>query len=84
MFYENSRTLSLYVELDSVKNLKQFMADIKEMGLVISEAHLDKSALSIEGASALTLTVRLPRKKLVNEVLSLINEMPCVILVEEV
>jgi len=84
LFYENSRTLSLYVEIDSVKNLKDFLNEIKEMGVIIMETHLDKSALNIEGASAVNMTVRLPRKMLVHDALSQINEIPYVILVEEV
>ena len=83
-FYEHSRTLGLYVELDSIRNLKPFINTLKEMGLTVTETHMDKSALNIEGASALSVFVRLPRKRLVKDVLDELNEIPYVLLIDEI
>ena len=84
LFYEHSRTLSLYAELESVKNIKPFISTLKEMGITVMETHLDRSAMGIEGASAISMSVRIPKKRLVKDILAELNEIPYVILIEEV
>jgi len=83
-FYQHSRTLSIFVEIDSAKNLKPLIHAIKELDIKVSEAHLDKSALNIEGAAAVSMVIRLPRKRLVHDVLEQITDLPYVIIVEEI
>lgn len=83
MFYQHSRTLSIYIEIDSIKNFKPLVHAIKEMGVSVSEAHLDKSALNMEGAAAVNLSVRLPKKCLVHNIIEEINNLPYVIITEE-
>jgi len=82
-FYEHSRTLGLYAELDSIRNYKLFIGKIKEMGLTIMETHFDKSGISTDG-SAISIFVRMPKHYLVKEVLDELSELPYVMIIEEV
>jgi len=83
-FYEHSRTLGIYAEIESIKNFKPFMGVIREMGIVVTETHLDKSAINLEGAYAISLYLRLPKKMLVHDVLDELNKVPYVMIVEEI
>ena len=82
-FYDKSRTLGLYVELDTIRNYKPLISRIKEMGLSVIETHFDKSGISAESA-AISVFVRLPKKRFVKDVISELTELPYVILIEEV
>ena len=83
LFYDRSRTLGIYVEIDSIKHFKPFQNTLREMGMVITETHLDRSAI-IEGAYAISLFVRLPKKALVPEILDKLEEIDYVMMIEEI
>jgi len=84
LFYEHSQTLGLYVEIESIKYFKPFLNTLKEMGITITETHLDKSAINIEGAYSLSLYLRLPKKSLVHDVFEEVNKLPYVMVAEEI
>ena len=81
-FYQHSRTLGLYVELDSIKSYKPFTAKIREMGIAVMETHFDKSGVSPDG-SAISIFVRLPKKFLVKDVIDELTGLPYVMFIEE-
>jgi putative Mg2+ transporter-C (MgtC) family protein len=83
-FYQHSRTMEIFVELDSVANLKSFTQDVKEMGIAISEAHVAEATIKVEGALALSVSLRLPKNYLVNKAIDDINSLPYVIIAEEI
>jgi len=84
LFYQRSRTLGIYVEIDTIKNFKPFINKVKEMGITVMESHLDKSAINIEGAYAVSVFVRLPKKFLVNEVFDELSALPYVLMIDEI
>ena len=84
LFYEHSQTLGLYVEIESIKYFKPFLNTLKEMDITITETHLDKSAINIEGAYSLSLYLRLPKKSLVHDVFEEVNKLPYVMVAEEI
>ena len=83
-FYEHSRTLGIYAEIESIKNFKPFISAIKDMDITVTETHLDKSAINVEGAYALNLFVRLPKDLMVRDVIDELNDLPYVLIVEEI
>jgi len=83
-FYEQSRTLEIYAEIESVHNFKPFLGVIKSLGITIAESHLDKSAINIEGAYTVSLYLKLPKKCSVSDVLEQLNALPYVMIIEEI
>lgn len=81
-FYQHTRTLGLYVELNSIRDYKPLITKIKEMGVSVMETHFDKSGISQEG-SAISVFVKLPKNYCVNDVINDLTVLPYVIIIEE-
>jgi hypothetical protein len=75
--------MSIYVEVESVRNVKPLISAVKEMGIIVTDAHLDKSTLSIEGGAAVSMLIKLPRKFQVHDAIEKITDLPYVVIVEE-
>ena len=82
-FYQHSRTLSVYIEIDKITSFKPLMIALKEMGINVTDAHLDKSAINSESGASVSMVIRLPKKCVVNEAFEKIIALPYVIIVEE-
>ncbi|MCL2436730.1 MAG: MgtC/SapB family protein [Clostridiales bacterium] len=83
MLYLRSRTLSIYVEVDAVRNVKPLLNAVKAMGITVMDAHLDRVVINVEGAAAVSMMIKLPKKCHVPDALKEITELPYVIIVDE-
>ena len=83
-FFQNSRTLSVYIEIGSIKNLKPLINAIKSLGIAVMDTHIDKSSMNIDGAASVSMIIKLPKKYLVQDALDQIMALPFVVMAEEV
>lgn len=61
-FYNRSRILYLFVELDSMNNLKAFLNTIRSHQMIIQETRINKSSSIVEEGYSLDVSIRLPKK----------------------
>jgi len=82
-FYNRSRMMSLFVELDCMTSVREFLSSVRSKGITIIETHINKSdAIACDGYS-LDLSIRIPKKISHVEVVELLSVLPGVFLVEE-
>lgn len=82
-FYNRSKIINLYVELDSIGNMKGLLSCIRKGGYMILETHINKSdSLDPDGYS-LNLSMRIPKKISQSKAVEILSEQPGVLLVEE-
>jgi putative Mg2+ transporter-C (MgtC) family protein len=84
VIYQRSRSLSIYVEIDSIRSFKPLIKEIKERNISILDAHLDRSSVSSEGGAVVSMIIRLPRKLVAQDVLDEITQLQYVLIVEEI
>lgn len=82
-FYVHSRTMGVYVEIDSLSNFKSFISKIKEEGLSITETHVARSIIHIDGAIAVHFFLKLPKHMNKNDAIEFLNSIPYLLIVEE-
>jgi putative Mg2+ transporter-C (MgtC) family protein len=83
-FYQRSRSLSIHIEIDSTRNFKPLINMLKEKNITIIDAHLDGSNLNNAGGATVSMVVKLPKKCEASSTLEEINELPYVLIVEEI
>lgn len=83
-FYNLSRVMDLYVELESLSKLKEFHSFIKSTGITILETYLGKSDKVTTGAIGLHISVKIPKDMNYNQVIELLNQQEGVFLIEEI
>lgn len=82
-FYNRSRLMSIYVELDSMNNLRKFLNFVREQNLVILETHVNKSESIVSEGYCLNLSIRIPKKITHDRVIQNLTNGEGVFLVEE-
>lgn len=82
-FYNRSRLMSLYVELDSMNSLREFLTTVRKQDLIILETHVNRSESIVKDGYSLNLSVRIPKKITHNEVVQKLINSEGVFLVEE-
>jgi len=83
IIYQRSRSLNIYVEIDSMKSFKPLINALKEKDISVMDVHLDKSTVSNEGGAVVSMIIKLPRKSVASVVLEEITELPFVLIIEE-
>lgn len=61
-FYNRSRLMNLFVELDSLDHLKAFLDKARQQEIQIYETQINKSTAIVEAGYSLTLSLRIPKK----------------------
>ncbi|HZK01471.1 MAG TPA: MgtC/SapB family protein [Anaerovoracaceae bacterium] len=82
-FYNRSRIMTLYVELDSMSNARGFLSSVRSKGFIIIETHVNKSDAIVSDGYNLDLAIRISKKITHVEVVELLSTLPGVFLVEE-
>ncbi|MDD2215953.1 MAG: MgtC/SapB family protein [Eubacteriales bacterium] len=82
-FYNRSRLMSLYIELDSMNNMREFLNVVRNQNFIISETQVNRSDSIVPDGYSLNLTVRIPRKMTHIQVIQCLSEINGVFLVEE-
>ncbi|MDR1571884.1 MAG: MgtC/SapB family protein [Clostridiales Family XIII bacterium] len=81
--YARSRTLQLYIEIDSVQRMKPILAFVRDCGADVTDMHYGSSAL-LSNAVGLHLSLRLPKRIPPSDMLELIGGQEGVALIEEI
>lgn len=82
-FYNRSRTMDLYIELESVTMVKDFLSFIESKSIIIYETHFNKSEHTCTGSIGFHLTVKIPKSVKHTEVIETIQKKEGVYLIEE-
>jgi putative Mg2+ transporter-C (MgtC) family protein len=81
--YSRSRTLELYLEIDSIQRIKPLLSFIRGSGVIVTDMHFGSSVL-LSNTAGLHLSLRLPKKSTPEGVLEIIGQQEGVALVEEI
>ncbi|HPZ59691.1 MAG TPA: MgtC/SapB family protein, partial [Bacillota bacterium] len=82
-FYNRSRVMEIYAEVDSTANMREFLHLIRKNSITIIETHINKTdTVNGEGYS-LNMSIRIPKKLNHIEIIELLSTFPGVFLVEE-
>lgn len=82
-FYNRSRVMELFVEVDCMNNMREFLSSIRSQNMTIIETHINKSDAIVSEGYSLNLSIRIPKKLNHIEVIELLSSFPGVFLVEE-
>lgn len=82
-FYKKSRLINLYVELDSMNNLRALLHYLRSNSFLLIETQVNKSPSIVDDGFSLNLTVKIPNKISHDEVLRELSAREGVFLVEE-
>lgn len=82
-FYNRSRVMNIYVELDSMNSSRKFLSTIRDKKFTIIETHINKSDAVVAEGYCLDISIRIPKKATHDEVVELLSTFPGVFLVEE-
>lgn len=83
-FYNRSRVMDLYLELDSITNLKEFLDYVKSLGIVINETHLSKEDPIASDCVGLHMSIKFPKEIKRSELIDKLNGQQRVFLIEEI
>ena len=82
-FYELARTMDLYVELESLTELKEYKTFVKEQGIQIQSSHRDKSGPSVSGGIGFHMAIKLPKGMCHADAIELLSNHEGIYLIEE-
>ncbi|NLY70123.1 MAG: MgtC/SapB family protein [Clostridiales bacterium] len=82
-FYNRSRVLNLYVELDSMNSLKEFLSMVRKTSCRILETNISKSDSVDKGGYSLYLSIRINKRTTHDEAIQYLSTGKGVYLVEE-
>ncbi len=82
-FYNRSRVMELFVEIESMANLRNFLSSIRAGKMTIIETHINKSDTIASEGYSLNISIRIPKKVNHIEIIQFLASLPGVYLVEE-
>ena len=82
-FYNRSRVMNLYIELDSMNSLRELLKKVRERKYIIYQSHIEKSTSVVDTGYSLNLSIRIPLKITHEEVIEILSSDSGVFLVEE-
>lgn len=82
-FYNRSRVMNLFVELDSMGAVREFLSSARGKGITVSETHVNKSEAIAGDGYSLDLIARIPKKMSHLEVVEFLSSLHGVFMVEE-
>lgn len=83
-FYNNARMINLYVEMDSVRNYREFVSKIKSMDITVVETHVSSSGPVASNGTAFHISIKLPKTLKFDEIRDLLDDFNGVLLLEEI
>lgn len=82
-FYNRSRVMNVFVELESMVFVREFLASVRGKGIAISDTHVNKSDFIASDGYNLDLIIRIPKKTSHSEIIEYLSALPGVYLIEE-
>ncbi|MDD4565118.1 MAG: MgtC/SapB family protein [Eubacteriales bacterium] len=84
IFYELSRVMDLYVELNSLEQLKEYQKFVVDQGMEIYSSHLNRYGRVASGGIGYHLSINIPKKMKHAEAIDLLSHYEGIYLIEEV
>ncbi len=82
-FYNRSRLMELFIEVDSMGAMREFLSAVRNKSIIIIETHVNKSDAIVSEGYSLHLSIRIPKKISHVEIVEYLSSLPGVFLVEE-
>ncbi len=82
-FYNRSRIMNIFIELDSMTSAREFLSTVRSHGFTIMETHINKSDAVVAEGYSLDISIRIPKLTTHDEVVELLSTFTGVFLVEE-
>ena len=83
-FYNRSRVMDLYVELDSIAKLKGFLGYVRAQKIIINEIHLSKSDPITSGGVGFHMSIRFPKEIMHANLIESLSDQEGIYLIEEI
>ena len=83
-FYDLSRVMDLYVELDSLPKLKEYQSFVREQGIQIQNSHLNKTGQVAAGGIGFHMSIKLPKGLKHADVIERLSNYEGIYLIEEI
>lgn len=84
VFYQRSRILDLYIEVDSMAHFRQFTQKIRMLKSDFYEIHISRQAAAAPGGIAFHLVMRLPKQISREDAIQQFEELDGIYLIEEI
>lgn len=84
LFYELSRVMDLYVELNSLEQLKEYQKFVVDQGIEIYSSHLNRYGHIASGGIGYHLSIKIPKGIKHAEAIELLSHYEGIYLIEEV
>lgn len=83
-FYEFSRTMDLYVEMESLSELNGYQTFVRSLGFQIHDAHLNRTGTIGSGAIGFHMSVKIPKGMKHADAIESLSNHEGIFLIEEV
>ncbi len=83
-FYDLSRVMDLYVELDSLPILKEYQSFVRKKGIQIQSSHLNKTGHVATGGIGFHLSIKIPKGMKRTDAIDLLSNYEGIYLIEEI
>lgn len=83
-FYDLSRVMDLYVELESLPALKEYQRFVRSQGIQIQSSHLNKAGSTGSGGIGFHMSVRIPKDMKHADAVQLLSNHEGIYLIEEI
>lgn len=82
-FYDLSRVMDLYVELESLPALKEYQSFVRSQGIQIQSSHLNKTGAAGSGGIGFHMSIRIPKGMKHADAVQLLSDHEGIYLIEE-
>lgn len=82
-FYDLSRVLDLYVELESLSELKEYQSFVRSQGIQIHSSYLSKTGAINSGGIGFHMTIKIPKGMKHSDAIVLLGNREGIYLIEE-
>ncbi|WP_027399754.1 MgtC/SapB family protein [Anaerovorax odorimutans] len=84
-FYNRSRIMDLYIELNSISRMREFISFVKSQDILVYETHLSKlEDVIASGGIGCHMSIKIPKCISHDEVIEILNQESGVLLIEEI
>lgn len=82
-FYDRSRVMDLFLEIDSMQSLRALLAELRKQDVKITGTHIAQSNTVVPDGYSMNISMRIPKKITHSQVVQQLSAEDGVILVEE-
>jgi putative Mg2+ transporter-C (MgtC) family protein len=82
-FYNHSRIMNLFIEVESIQHVKTFLASLRQQEIIPLETQINQSSAIVEHGYGIYLSIRIPKKISHDQVVQSLADREGILLVEE-